>query len=168
MSLSSSMHGCLLQLVLWLPGPNRFPPVYQVAKREIGRHELHQTHFFLEEQPSPTVNNTTKTTIRGFHHSSRYFLSSELYVFFLPLNTQIHRQQSLVNAGRTRRETLRLLGNAVDALRQADVILVKMAEDLGWIRAGVLTYATQDNNIMMKGTRRSVDIDSKRFPFRNV
>ncbi|CAM9195336.1 unnamed protein product [Sphacelaria rigidula] len=69
------------------------------------------------------------------------------------LNTQIHRQQSLVYVGRTRRETLRILGYAVDALRQADVILAKMANDLGWIRAGVLTYATRDNNIMMKDAR---------------
>lgn len=121
------------------------------------------------EQPSQNGKSSTRTSTHDLYRSAQHFLSSGCYsCVFTMLNTQIHRQQSLVYVGRTRRETLRILGYAVDALRQADVILAKMANDLGWIRAGVLTYATRDNNIMMKGAYQYVDINTKSVWLRNV
>lgn len=48
-------------------------------------------------------------------------------------------------------QTLALLKEAVDALRQADAILVDKAHELGWIGVGVLSYVNEDNNVMMQG-----------------
>lgn len=65
--------------------------------------------------------------------------------------TQIRRQQSLVCGERGTRESLRFLVDSLEALRLADSTLVSAAKDMGWIGSGMLTYARQEDNIMMEG-----------------
>lgn len=43
------------------------------------------------------------------------------------------------------------LGDAVEALRRANTVLLDSAEGMGWIGTGVLTYAVREDNIMMAG-----------------